>query len=43
MPVLGVRPPIQLTERPVNVNAARAPGAVETAAVPPLQVPLVSP
>src|SRR5205809_3120160 len=36
IPVLLARPPIQLTEGPVKVNVARAPGAVENAAVPPL-------
>src|SRR5260221_13935500 len=43
IPVWGVRPPIQLTEVPVKVIVACAPGALETAAVPPLQVLLVSP
>src|SRR5215831_14988975 len=43
MPVPGERPPIQVTDGPVKVNEAWAPAAVEIAAVPPLQVLLVSP
>src|SRR6266704_4042527 len=42
MPVPGLRPPIQLTEVPVKVKVACAPGAVETAAVPPLHDLLAS-
>src|SRR6267378_8288332 len=42
-PVPDARPPIQLTEDPVKVKVACAPGVVENAAVPPLQVLLVSP
>src|SRR5713226_9647918 len=36
IPVPGVRPPIQLTEGPVKLNVACAPGVAETVAVPPL-------
>ncbi len=36
MPDQGPRPPIQLTEGPLKVNMACAPGVVETAAVPAL-------
>src|SRR5712671_5843212 len=36
IPVSGLRPPIQLTDVPVKVNVACAPGAAETVAVPPL-------
>src|SRR6266481_2295622 len=36
MPVNRARPPIPLTECPLKVNVARAPGVVETPAVPPL-------
>src|SRR6266571_3533146 len=42
IPVRGPRPPIQLTEVPVKVKVACAPGAVETAAVPPLHDLLAS-
>src|SRR5258708_6660297 len=42
MPVPVLRPPIQLTEVPVKVKVACAPGAVETAAVPPLHDLLAS-
>src|SRR5439155_27169804 len=43
MPVLSARPPIQLTDGPVKVKVVCAPGVVESAALPPLQVFLVSP
>src|SRR5690349_4922744 len=36
MPVPGERPPIQVTEGPVKVKVACAPGVVESAAPPPL-------
>src|SRR5713101_3868864 len=42
MPDQGPRPPIQLTEGPVKVKVACAPGVVETAAVPPLHDLLAS-
>src|SRR6266581_493834 len=42
MPVPGLRPPIQLTEGPVNVKVAWAPGVAEAAAVPPLHDLLAS-
>src|SRR5258705_509938 len=42
MPDQGARPPIHLTDGPVKVNVASAPGEVETAAVPPLHDLLVS-
>src|SRR5258705_9415894 len=43
MPVAALRPPIQVTDGPVNVNVARAPGVADNAAVPPLQGLLLSP
>src|SRR6267142_4723 len=42
MPVPVARPPIQVTEVPVKVNVACAPGVVENAAPPPLHGLLVS-
>ncbi len=36
MPVKVARPPIQLTDRPVKVNVARAPSVPENTAVPAL-------
>src|SRR5947208_14686273 len=42
MPVLAARPPIQLTDGPVKVIVARAPGVVENAAVPALHDLLAS-
>ncbi len=36
MPVSNERPPIQLTEVPLNVNVACAPAVFEIAADPPL-------
>src|SRR5262245_29550482 len=43
MPVVESRPPIQVIDGPVKVNEACAPAAAENAAVPPLQVSVLSP
>src|SRR4029077_12405574 len=43
MPVCGPLKPIHRTDVPVKVNAARAAGVVDTAAVPPLHGWVVSP
>ena len=43
MPVWGPFKPTQRTEVPAKVNAARAPGVADTAAVAPLHAWVVSP